>query len=131
MDPTDITSDFWAVPIDVTQYYNIADSDRPHIKKIVDVFIYDRNERTYCCEITPSYYLIYLYTTIEFADPDISEDVRDSIQQAYCCYESTDDCYMHCSNVERIKGQVQYDSSGKYEQDEETVREYWQGNCPY
>ena len=61
-----VKPDYWAVAVDVTEYYTIRPEHRSHVKAIKDVFIYDRNTRTYCCDSAPSHFLEYIYTTVEF-----------------------------------------------------------------
>lgn len=124
-----IKPDFWAVALDVTASYFISEEHRPYIKAIKDVFFYDQNSQTHLCEATPSFYLNHLHTFVEFNE-NTPDEMQDKIDQAYC-YEPTDDSYMHCSDVERLPQRVQYDATGKEEQDEEIVREYWQGNYPF
>jgi hypothetical protein len=123
----EIKSDWRAVGIDVTAHYSVAEEDKPHVKRIIDVFFYDRNEHTHLCEATPSYFLRYLYTTIEYAEGVFfNEDLRERLDQEYAhCY--TEDSYMHVSDVDRI---TELAAVYGEEATEEEVREYWQGNCP-
>lgn len=125
-----IPHDWRAVGLDVTQHYNLQDEDRPHVTRIIDVFFYDRNEHTHLCELAPSYYLRHLYTVIVSPD-ETPDDVRDRLDGRYA-NEPTDDCYMHVSDVDRLTDlTASYgDSDEDKAADEETVREYWQGNCP-
>lgn len=113
-----------AVALDETRYYSIAEADKPLIKAIKSVYIYNRDERTFCCEITPSHYLEYLYTYVEYAD-EPSDEVQDHITTTYC-YEPTDDFYMHCHVVKRL---AESKDCGSFESMQE-AREYLQGNWP-
>ena len=113
-----------AVALDETRYYNLAEADKRLIKAIKSVYIYDRDERTFCCEITPSYWLEYLYTFVECTD-DADDDTRDRLDETYC-HEPTDGCYMHCSAVERM---TEAKDCGEFESFED-AREHLQGNCP-
>ena len=115
--------DWRTVALDVTGHCDFSEGDRDYVKGIYDVYMYDHNERTFCCELTPSYYLVHLYTTIVFVD-NIRDATRERLDETYC-HIPTDDCYMHVSSVERIKVGV-----ASYGQDatEEEAREYWQGN---
>lgn len=121
-----IPHDWRAVGHDVTRHYNISPEDAPHVEKIVDVFFYDRNEYTYLCELTPSYYLRYLYSFVSCKD-DTSDDVRDRIDDRYgYVHEPTDSVYVHVADVDPLPS-VAYGQ----EATEEEVREYWQSNCPF
>lgn len=89
------------ISINDTQYYNIADEDKPYIESIHNVYLYDKNSRTFCCEITPSYSLIYLYTSVHFAgDPD--EETRERIYDKYEA-NNGDDTYLHCYGLDDIE----------------------------
>jgi len=56
--------DIYAVNLDFTDDFAIDPADRPYIENIRAIFMFDRNQRTHCCELTPSYYLIHLYDEI-------------------------------------------------------------------
>jgi hypothetical protein len=92
---------FKIVELDITSICTIPEDERGQVLKILDVFVYDDGEQTHCCEATPSFYLFPVLTRIETPD-DLDEDTRDSLQDKYC-YEATDPCYMHCSDVEALK----------------------------
>lgn len=119
---------FKAVALDVTADYNIDPNDRPYITKILDVFVFDSGEHTYCCEGTPSYWLEPLYTTIHFAE-NTPDDIRDRLDDKYC-HEATDGCYVHVSQVAAMSDQVNLPARVLAETLED-AREYWQGNCPF
>lgn len=114
-----------AVTVDVTAGYSLKSEDAPLIKEIRDVFFFFPEERTYCCEMTPSYNLMYLYTYVVCMEEDISEKVRERLDERYC-HEPTEDCYMHCSRVEKLSPK----DCGEFD-DEDSAREYLQGNCPF
>lgn len=137
------------VAIDVTHNYIIDDADAADIVKIEDVFLYDANRATHCCEWTPSFYLEYLYTNIEFS-PRFYEDVeteeigrrRDELYQKYA-YEPTDNCYVHCHKINNAVdfGDYPYwpDDAGdelnsqrleNYEDTWDAIRESAAGNPP-
>ena len=131
---SEIKPDWQAVKLDVTKLYNIEEKDKPFIKSINDVFMYDKNTHTFCCEATPSYFLIHLYTFVEFNEEDLLGPAnkvveRDGIEQRYC-YEHTDDCYMHAHEVDNLPGRDKTNYSKTFE-DEEDAREYMQGNYPF
>jgi hypothetical protein len=119
--------EFWAVGLDVTRHYQIEDEDKPFVDKIIDVFIYNKNECTHCCELTPSYYLEYLETFVLF-EGDVPDEVRERIDERYC-HEPTEDCYAHTYFVDGLtKWHVKF--PGEAENLEE-ARDYWSGNPPF
>lgn len=95
--------DAYAVALDETHYYNIDAADQPYINRILRVYLFDRNEQTHCCELTPSYYLIWLYASVELTDAGqaLDDDARGELYDRYET-EPGDDCYMHCHTVDRI-----------------------------
>lgn len=125
------------IAMDETQYYNIAEEDRPHIKQILGVYLYQPDVRTFCCELTPSYWLEPLYTTIIFADhvygegPDdvADNDLMDELDNKYA-HEPMEGCYVHCRVIKaRPFAPLEHIEGGEFESEEE-AREYYQGNCP-
>jgi hypothetical protein len=122
---TQVNVNVTAIALDETRHYTIAEADKPLIKAIKSVYIYNRDERVHCCELTPSYWLEYLYTFIEWTDYPDDDYKREEIQSRYCD-EPTDGCYMHCSAVKRM---TETKDCGEYETFEE-AREHLQGNCP-
>ena len=102
------------VALDRTRDFMIDDADRPHIKQIRSVYLYDKNERTHCCELTPSYWLEHLYDEVVLtpeADAALSENEREAL---YCKYEYIPDddggCYIHCHVIDGIESRA-----GKFE----------------
>lgn len=93
--------EFWAVGLDVTKHYELEEEDKPYVSNIVDVFIYNKNEVTHCCELTPSYDLVYVDTFIRFGQ-FTSDEVRERIDSRYC-HEATEDCYVHVHDVDKLK----------------------------
>lgn len=88
------------IAIDETEYYNIAPEHRQHISQIRGVYLFDTNQVTHCCELTPSYYLIHLYNEVIFTDgDDLDDGTRDEIEQNYA-HEGSDDIYVHCHTVD-------------------------------
>lgn len=137
--PPVVPHDFRAIAIDETRYYAIAPEDAPSIKRILQVYVYDASQHTYCCEITPSYYLDPLYTIVEVG-ADVSDAERDALQEKYG-YEPADACYFHCHVIEAMEkahpdlcarwGVSDADDWARVDGDPmEHVREYWQANCP-
>lgn len=143
--------DAYAVVLDETNLYTIDPADAPYIARIRGVYLFDRNERTHCCELTPSYYLIHLYDQV--IPTDAGEALDDADREAlYEKYEHNggEDCYVHCGEIERIidAGQpgriVHYgdcapndlcdeieDADERHSAEMEEIAEDMQGNCPF
>lgn len=120
----EVKPDWRCVGFNHTRYFNIAEEDRPYIEKIMAVYFFDKNEYTYCCELTPSYDMRFLHHTVH-CDIDTPEDVRERINERYeLVYD--EDCYMHVSDVDKFDniayGEVDEDTT------EDNIREYWNAN---
>lgn len=114
-----------AIAVNDTQFCTIAEEDRPYVKAVLTVYFYTPEERTHCCEITPSYDLRYLYTTLDL-DLDTPEEKREELYEKWCT-EPGEDTYMHCSRVEKMSDLKE---CGDFD-DMDEAREYLQGNCPF
>ncbi len=139
--------DAWAVCLDETGHYNIDPADAPYIAAIHGVYVFDRNQQTHCCELTPSYYLIHLYDSVLFTG-DVSDEKREELDEKYCYCES-DDIYVHCHEIDLMiarnkRGEVSHygDVAGHDREDDgtpeenrekemEAIREDLCANCPF
>ncbi len=138
--------DAWAVSLDETSYYQIDRADAPFIAAIHGVYVFDRNQATHCCELTPSYDLIYLYTCIHIT-LDTTDEKREELDQKYG-HEGCEDIYVHCHTIDALitKGDRwkvrQYGDVAKHRREEDgtaeemhakemdSIREDLCGNCP-
>ena len=139
------------IALNRTHNYVIAEKHQAHIASIEEVYFYDKNQRTHCCEFTPSYYLIHLYTKVIFtsAGNELNDHEQDEIFQAYE-HEEMDNCYVHCHEIDVLEATV-FDRptyyiygdpefgnvEGEFESQEayhdsvmEALREHFQANCP-
>ncbi len=132
--------DAWAIALDETDHYDISEADAPLIKQIRGVYLFDRNRRTYACEMTPSYWLTHLYDQVILVDDD--DPRREELHEDYEGYPG-DDIYVHCSTIDKIIAEndrnvvdhygdteVSFDNVD-YANQMESVREYFCGNCPF
>jgi hypothetical protein len=140
------------IALDRSQNYFIDERHKPFIARIEEVYLYDKNERTHCCEFTPSYYLIHLYTRVILTPPgeQLNALEQDEIFQAYE-HEETDNCYIHCHEIDALEAKTQPNDFTYYahgdpkfagaEDDFESkeayhdavidaLREHFQANCP-
>ena len=117
------------VVIDVTNDYSLG-NDAKLVEKIEDIFLYDESCHTYCCELIPSYYCIYLYTSIEFS-AEANDHQIDELEQRYA-YEPTEDCYIHCNGIKPIVvGESEVFEASTYDEAVEQVREDYSSNHRY
>jgi hypothetical protein len=98
--------------------------------------MYDANQHTYACEITPSYWLKPLY---HFAEKEISDEMWENLQEV----NDEDAGYYHVSYIDKLETQEAvfshhldgglryYQSEGKkYRAIWEAAEEYFRGNTP-
>jgi hypothetical protein len=99
----EIPIDARLIAMNQTEFYQIAEADKPFIRAIRAVYLYDKNQVTHLCEFTPSYYLIHLYDEVMFTDAgaDLDDFKQDEIFQRYehCGSENV---YMHCHDVDQM-----------------------------
>lgn len=94
-----IAPSFQYVNIDETRFYKKAFLVRiGEGAKIYGSYIFDLNERTFCCEITPSYYLEYAGSFI--VGGEYSEAIDEEVMQANVHSEGH---YRHCRSVTNYK----------------------------
>lgn len=127
-----------------TSGYNIAACDKPFIDCIRGIYVYDKNTVTHCCEMTPSYYLIHVYDQVILTEAgnELNHIAQDKIFEKYEQHGESDDKYVHCRNIDKIESEatpyyyykygnpkVSFDDV-EYDQQMESLREHFQGNCP-
>ena len=130
---TVIPRDIVAVWMDETRFYNLAAEDAPFIERIIGVYILDRSERTYCCEVTPSYLLHHVYDVVTTYE-ETPDEVRERLWEEYAL-NGGDDIYVHCSVINALPPERIYYVWGDGANDDndamESAREHIQGNPPF
>ena len=105
--------DAYVVSLDETNNYNLDPRESGYIQSIKGVYLYDWNEQTYCCEFAPSYWMYYLYNEVVFNEKGekLSDEEKSAI---YDIYENcnSNDIYVHCHTIDKIKKQHHYGSTG-------------------
>jgi hypothetical protein len=128
-----VPPDWWCVSLDETSHWRIAEEDQPFIEKMLGIYIFDRAQHTYCCELTPSYFLCYI-GDVAVLKPGTPDDVRERIAETYECLNQGDDCYMHVRHVEALPADQkrQYGNVADWEDEDDRgeahVREHYLGN---
>jgi len=140
---TETKIDAYAVALDETANYAIEEADRPYIKKIMGVYLLDRNQRTHCCELTPSYWLMHLYDQVVLTEAGqaLDEYAVDELQKYEYC--GGEDIYVHCHSIDALierneKWTVYHYGDPEVDEDDvdyddqiEGIQEYLCGNCPF
>lgn len=67
------------------------------------MYAFDRNERTFCCELTPSYCLMFLAADCVPVDT-LSDDEREALYELVIdgSRDTEHVMYMHCRDVDRM-----------------------------
>ena len=98
---------FYAIRINETEYFKDWLEKYTYGGKIYGVYIYDANEHTYCCEVTPSYCLYPVGYALEWDSMDLEEMAAksgistDELEEI----ENTIDenvTYIHCGSIDRL-----------------------------
>lgn len=135
--------DAYVVALDETDHYDIDPADRQFIRQIRGVYVFDRNERTHCCEWTPSYWLIHLYDEVLLTEAGeaLDDHAADDLYQKYE-YCGGDDIYVHCHSIDAIirrnepftvyhYGDTEVDQEDvDHDGQMDALREHFCGNCP-
>jgi hypothetical protein len=93
--------------------------------KLTGIYIYDDDERTFCCEMTPSFWLEFIMTVPEnhIEDEDERAQLHEDILDAEIRGGDASH-YRHCRCVEKLNPTA----LGEFETMDD-AREYAHGNC--
>lgn len=115
-----IRPDYWLIARTISEDY--LGADVPKVAgQVREVYLYDAHKATFLCELTPSYELRYLYTTVEYDDcpPDVEADL---------CAEASD-VYVHCADIDAAPSWQKYHIGEPDKDDtEDDVAEYFDCN---
>lgn len=118
---------FSLVKIDETKYFDCLPHD---IGRIFTVYMYNPDEQTHCCEITPSYYLIpvdcYAERTHLLSDEPEKERVYDILENSMNGFEGI---YRHCSSIDQIGDEFKFTSKNDFESEDEAFEYYRSNHC--
>ena len=106
------------VKIEETDF--LSDKAKAECGRYWTIYLYDADEGTYCCEITPSYWLEAVFFETENM---IDDDLHGDLQQGL--YDSSH--YRHCRGIDRFPTQT---ITAEFDDFEEAL-EYFQGNCSF
>jgi len=134
--------DAHVIGIDETSHYTFGPEHILYIDQILAVYLYDANERTHLCEVTPSHFMRFLHHVVRLteAGENLSDEKREELYNNYETENVNEDCYMHCRDLERLAAagtrenydhygatEVSYDDTDYDDQIEELI-EYFNGN---
>jgi hypothetical protein len=123
--------EYVAIKFDETKFYNIQPKDEPYIGRIFGIYVFNRREATHLAELTPSYFLMYAYSWIDYKkNMEKHERIRDDIEERYLYSGGNEDTYMHCNVVDSYcKNHPKdcYTFRNEFESLDD-AREYLQGN---
>ena len=69
--------------------------------KVFQVYLFDANEVTYCCEVTPSYAL-YPIAVVAGEYPESDEAQQVLFEELLEAGHGAEMAYMHCSMIDRL-----------------------------
>lgn len=137
--------DAHVIAIDETEHYTFPAEDAPYIDRILAVYLYDANERTHLCELTPSHFLRYLHHVVHLteAGENLSDERREELYTDYEVENFNEDVYMYCATLKRLAAagtpenydhygatEVSYEDS-EYDDQIEGLIEHFNGNPPF
>lgn len=102
-----------ALKMNETRLFTGLDS---RVSVLWSVYLYDETARTFCCEITPSFFLRWVDVSLEFAGEieDVERDgIYDHIREVYT--RNDNDCYMHISTVEKLDHRTTFMEGNDFE----------------
>jgi hypothetical protein len=115
----EILPHFKWVKIDETRHWAEEWRAKNKIKKIVSTYIFNANEVTHCCEITPSYWLEHIESCAELEQDAGVADMTDAEYQAFLeeCgrideemrdeeLQNDNSMYVHCREVDGKVGYI-------------------------
>lgn len=111
---------FKVVRIDETDMW--SEEIQKRASKLTGVYIYNNDEQTYCCELTPSFWLEFIHTEPKNYPED--EQDREQLLDELETTDSDISHYRHVRDVERLNPKI----FGDFENMDE-AREYAQSNC--
>jgi hypothetical protein len=104
-----ITKPDWCfIRLDETSFWNMPADVSPYVKHVFGIYAFNRNEQTYCCEITPSYFLQLIAHdwehTSELYDLPNCEQLREVAADFFTSvFPSPDsDQYYHVSLIKKL-----------------------------
>ena len=89
--------DLWLIKIDEREHW--CNAIKAQTTENFGVYVFDRDERTFCCELTPSYCLAFVandYTEID----GLAEHARNALNEDVLDTDNEPVTYMHVRDIE-------------------------------
>lgn len=111
-----IAPEIVAVAIDETEHWNLSKFDTTHLLRIECVYVYDRTERTYCCEATPSRCLFPVLQRPIFREGvELDEATLEAWNEAMIENMESDPHYRHARSIDAEPVLATYEPKGGWE----------------
>jgi len=92
--------DLHVIAIDETEYWTMPEHMSAVIGRIEQLYYYDANRVTYCCEMTPSYWLeAYDVRFIPKSGCVVGDDLDERIYDTLRQHADLEGTYYHCHNI--------------------------------
>lgn len=93
--------EYHRVKVDDTSGWDEGLLSKHHIVKTETVYVFDRSQRTYCCEITPSYEMWPSHYELSFKDGTSDEKREDAWEVVEDNFYLEEIKYIHCRDIDR------------------------------
>lgn len=114
-----VKTDLYVIELDETKYWQKDFLKENKIKAITSVYVFDKNAHTYCCEMSYSYWLVWLYDNVVMEDDTTDDEhehaiemVENTLRDDECAYYSH---YDIDAKIERLQKQKEGDSSDNFD----------------
>jgi hypothetical protein len=78
-----VLPEYWLVLLDETEFYDADFLKRNKIKRIGNVYLFDKNLVTHICSFSGSYYLEYVEFSVEYEDGVTDEEAEEADSELY------------------------------------------------
>ena len=100
---SDVKPEWRYVKIDETHYWDEESNARKLGKRLIATYAYNKNSQTFCCSLTPSYWLLYLGTEAQY-EADLTDEQRELIENDIQESEREEQCgYYTCSFIDNME----------------------------
>lgn len=97
----ELAPDIWIITLDETRNWHLTENLMQYIERIEGVYVFNRREHTYCCEMTPSYWLEFVENRAVFK-PDTPDAVQDEIDSEILSAQNESGIYVHIYQVDEL-----------------------------
>lgn len=91
------------IALDETEYWYFSRDDFTLPDRVYGVYIYDPEKHVHCCELTPSYELLWVYNTYICFDQRNDEEREAIVDSIVLGAQSEPVTYMHTYDVDALR----------------------------